>query len=49
MNEGAEGIADKLMPESHKTELDRRFAKYQNRNGYLLSLKEPEERIGKKK
>lgn len=37
------------MPESHKVELDRRFVKYQSHGGRLLSLKELQARIGKRK
>lgn len=37
------------MPESHKVELDRRLAKYKSRSGRLLSLKELQERIAKRK
>ena len=37
------------MPESHKAELDRRLAKYRNRSGGLLSLKELQARIEKRK
>lgn len=37
------------VPESHKVELDRRLAKYQNRSGQLLSLKELQARIVKRK
>ena len=37
------------MPESHKAELDRRSAKYQTHGGRLLSLKELQARIEKRK
>lgn len=37
------------MPESHKAELDRRLAKYKIRSGRLLSLKELQARIEKRK
>ena len=37
------------MPEPHKAELDRRLAKYRNRSGGLLSLKELQARIEKRK
>jgi len=37
------------VPESHKSELDRRSAKYQNHGGRLLSLKELQARIEKRK
>lgn len=37
------------IPESHKAELDRRLVKYQNRSGRLLSLKELQARIEKRK
>lgn len=37
------------MPESHKVELDRRLAKYKSRSGRLLSLKELQARIAKRK
>lgn len=37
------------VPESHKAELDRRLAKYQNQHNRLLSLKELQERIEKRK
>lgn len=37
------------VPQSHKAELDRRFAKYQNQSGRLLSLKELQARIEKRK
>ena len=37
------------IPESHKAELDRRSAKYQNHSGRLLSLKELQARIEKRK
>ncbi|OGX44559.1 MAG: addiction module protein [Omnitrophica WOR_2 bacterium RIFCSPLOWO2_12_FULL_46_30] len=37
------------IPESHKSELERRLAKYQNRSGCLLSLKELQARIEKRK
>lgn len=38
-----------LVPESHKTELERRFIKYQKRRNRLLSLKELQTRIEKRK
>jgi len=37
------------VPESHKSELERRLAKYRNRSGGLLSLKELQARIEKRK
>jgi len=37
------------IPESHKTALDRRLTKYQNHRGRLLSLKELQTRIEKRK
>ena len=37
------------VPESHKAELDRRLLKYQNNRGRLLSLKELQARIEKRK
>ena len=37
------------IPESHKAELDRRSAKYQNHSGRLLSLEELQARIEKRK
>ena len=37
------------VPESHKAELDRRLAKHQNHSGRLLSLKELQARIEKRK
>ena len=36
-------------PESHKAELDRRLIKYQNQRGRLLSLKELQARLEKRK
>ncbi len=35
------------VPESHKSELDKRLAKYQSHSGQLLSLKELQARIAK--
>lgn len=37
------------IPESHKSELDRRLVKYQNHRGHLLSLKELQTRIEENK
>jgi putative addiction module component (TIGR02574 family) len=37
------------IPESHKTELDKRFKRYKSDPGTLLSLSELQERINKRK
>ena len=37
------------VPESHRTELDRRFERYLSSPGELLSLKQLQERIEKRK